>query len=158
MLQKVVHGLWNQSRLHHPLEVFQRLTSVVMASVFVWYGRQYDLLPNIAVNMRLYHNPRCSKSRQAFALLQRQGVDFEDYRYLEKGISPDDMDILIELSDVIRLNDIVEKSEYNLSDKNEIQRLLHAEPKALQRPILIHKGKAVIGRPPEDILTLLHES
>lgn len=129
-----------------------------MESVFVWYGRQYDLLPNIAVNMRLYHNPRCSKSRQAFALLQRQGVDFEDYRYLEKGISPDDMDILIELSDVIRLNDIVEKSEYNLSDKNEIQRLLHAEPKALQRPILIHKGKAVIGRPPEDILTLLHES
>lgn len=129
-----------------------------MESVFVWYGRQYDLLPNIAVNMRLYHNPRCSKSRQAFALLQRQGVDFEDYRYLEKGISPDDMDILIELSDVIRLNDIVEKSEYNLSDKNEIQRLLHAEPKTLQRPILIHKGKAVIGRPPEDILTLLHES
>ena len=129
-----------------------------MESVFVWYGRQYDLLPNIAVNMRLYHNPRCSKSRQAFALLQRQGVDFEDYRYLEKGISPDDMDILIELSDVIRLNDIVEKSEYNLSEKNEIQRLLHAEPKALQRQILIHKGKAVIGRPPEDILTLLHES
>lgn len=129
-----------------------------MESVYVWYGRQYDLLPNIAVNMRLYHNPRCSKSRQAFTLLQQQGVDFEDYRYLERGISPDDMDILLGLSDVIRLNDIADKSEYNLSDKNEILRLLHAEPKALQRPILIHKGKAVIGRPPEDILILLHDS
>jgi arsenate reductase len=129
-----------------------------MGSAFAWYGRQYDLLPNIAVNMRLYHNPRCSKSRQAFALLQQQGIDFEDYRYLERGISPDDMDILLELSDAIRLNDISDKSEYNLNEKNEIQRLLHAEPKALQRPILIHKGKAVIGRPPESILTLLHES
>ena len=108
--------------------------------------------------MRLYHNPRCSKSRQAVALLQQQCADFEDYRYLEKGISPDDMSVLLELSDVIRLNDIADKSEYNLSQKNEIHRLLQREPKALQRPILIHNGKAVIGRPPEDILTLLHES
>jgi len=129
-----------------------------MELAFVWYGRQYDLLPNIGLNMRLYHNPRCSKSRQAVALLQQQGADFEDYRYLEKGISPDDMSVLLELSDVIRLNDIADKSEYNLSQKNEIQRLLQREPKALQRPILIHNGKAVIGRPPEDILTLLHES
>jgi arsenate reductase len=129
-----------------------------MESAYVWYGRQYDLLPNIGINMRLYHNPRCSKSRQAVALLQQQGADFEDYRYLEKGISPGDMSILLELSDVIRLNDISDKSEYNLSQKNEIQRLLQIEPKALQRPILIHNGKAVIGRPPEDILTLLHES
>jgi arsenate reductase len=129
-----------------------------MESAYVWYGRQYDLLPNIGINMRLYHNPRCSKSRQAVALLQQQGADFEDYRYLEKGISPGDMSILLELSDVIRLNDISDKSEYNLSQKNEIQRLLQTEPKALQRPILIHNGKAVIGRPPEDILTLLHES
>mgnify|MGYP000232681535 FL=1 len=129
-----------------------------MESAYVWYGRQYDLLPNIGFNMRLYHNPRCSKSRQAVALLQQQGADFEDYRYLEKGISPGDMSILLELSDVIRLNDISDKSEYNLSQKNEIQRLLQIEPKALQRPILIHNGKAVIGRPPEDILTLLHES
>ena len=129
-----------------------------MESAYVWYGRQYDLLPNIGFNMRLYHNPRCSKSRQAVALLQQQGADFEDYRYLEKGISPGDMSILLELSDVIRLNDISDKSEYNLSQKNEIQRLLQTEPKALQRPILIHNGKAVIGRPPEDILTLLHES
>ena len=129
-----------------------------MESAFDWYGRQYDLLSNIALNMRLYHNPRCSKSRQAMALLQQHGADFEDYRYLEKGIPLDDMSILLELSDLIRLNDIADKSEYDLSKKNEIQRLLQTEPKALQRPILIHNGKAVIGRPPEDILTLLHES
>ena len=107
--------------------------------------------------MRLYHNPRCSKSRQAVALLEQKGIEFQDYRYLDKGIFPEDMSILVELADVIRISDISDRSEYDLSNKSEIHRLLQAEPKALQRPILIHNGKAVIGRPPEQILTLLHE-
>ena len=107
--------------------------------------------------MRLYHNPRCSKSRQAVALLEQKGIEFQDYRYLDKGIFPEDMSILVELADVIRISDISDRSEYDLSNKSEIHRLLQAEPKALKRPILIHNGKAVIGRPPEQILTLLHE-
>ena len=58
---------------------------------------------------------------------------------------------------VIRTADIRDKSEYNLGDKDDLRRLLIAEPKVLQRPILIHNGNAVIGRPPEKILTLLHD-
>ena len=107
--------------------------------------------------MRLYHNPRCSKSREAVYILQQQGVEFEDYRYLELGISPEDIVVLLELEHVIRLNDITDKSEYDLSERDELLRLLKAEPKVLQRPILIHDGNAVIGRPPEKILTLLHD-
>lgn len=106
--------------------------------------------------MRLYHNPRCSKSRQAFALLQQHGIEFEEYRYLDIGISQEDIELLVNLEDVIRLSDISDKSEYDLSSKTEIRRLLQTEPKSLQRPILISNGKAVIGRPPENILTLLH--
>ena len=107
--------------------------------------------------MRLYHNPRCSKSRQALHLLELRGVKFEDYRYLELGVSPADMKVLLELSDLIRTADIRDKSEYNLADKDDLRRLLIAEPKVLQRPILIHNGNAGIGRPPEKILTLLHD-
>ena len=47
--------------------------------------------------MRLYHNPRCSKSRQALALLVERNIEFEDYRYLDKGISQDDLEVLVAL-------------------------------------------------------------
>ena len=56
--------------------------------------------------MRLYHNPRCSKSRQAVKLLTEHGVQFEEYRYLDLGIALDDIDLLSKLDGVIRVNDI----------------------------------------------------
>ena len=89
-------------------------------------------------------------------MLQQHGIEFEEYRYLDIGISQEDIELLVNLEDVIRLSDISDKSEYDLSSKTEIRRLLQTEPKSLQRPILISNGKAVIGRPPENILTLLH--
>ena len=127
-----------------------------MVLAYVWYGRQYDLLSFSAMYMRLYHNPRCSKSRQAVALLNQHEIDFEEYLYLDTGIDNDDLNILVDLDGIIRVSDINDKSEYDLSKKSEIQRLLKNEPKTLQRPILVHDGRAVIGRPPENILTLLH--
>ena len=92
--------------------------------------------------MRLYHNPRCSKSRQAVALLNDSGIDFEEYRYLDNGIAPEDLEILLTLEGSIRTDDIADDVVLDI-------------PKLLQRPILINDGKAVIGRPPEEILTLL---
>lgn len=106
--------------------------------------------------MRLYHNPRCSKSRQAVKMLTERGVQFEEYRYLELGIDTADLELLLSLDGVVRVNDITSEGNY-LGDKNETRKLLISEPKVLQRPILIHQGVAVIGRPPEDILTLLPE-
>ena len=44
--------------------------------------------------MRLYHNPRCSKSRQALSLMNESGFEFEEYRYLDLGIHADDLEIL----------------------------------------------------------------
>ncbi len=106
--------------------------------------------------MRLYHNPRCSKSRQAVMMLTERGVRFEEYRYLELGIDTEDLELLLSLDGVVRVNDITSEVNY-LGDKDETRKLLISEPKVLQRPILIHQGVAVIGRPPEDILTLLPE-
>ncbi len=103
--------------------------------------------------MRLYHNPRCSKSRQALEILNDRGIDFEEYRYLEKGIALEDFDIIMELEDSIRTNDI--DTKININDKIVLRKLLQKDPKILQRPILIANGEAIIGRPPELIVTLL---
>ena len=105
--------------------------------------------------MRLYHNPRCSKSRQAFALLVERNIEFEDYRYLDKGISQDDLKVLVALEGVIRKQEVDKSLGYDLNKKTDIHKLLIDNPKALERPILINNGHAVIGRPPENILVLL---
>ena len=105
--------------------------------------------------MRLYHNPRCSKSRQAFALLVERNIEFEDYRYLDNGIDLDELDILVPLEGVIRTKDVDKSLGYDLNNVGDIRKLLIDNPKALERPILIKNGQAVIGRPPENILVLL---
>ena len=105
--------------------------------------------------MRLYHNPRCSKSRQALALLVERNIEFEDYRYLDKGIPQDDLKVLVALEGVIRKQEVDKSLGYDLNKKTDIHKLLIDNPKALERPILIRNGHAVIGRPPEKILVLL---
>ena len=108
--------------------------------------------------MRLYHNPRCSKSRQALALLELRNIEFEEYRYLEKGVSQEDLEILVQLEGLIRANDLDPDCEFNLNSKTDLRKLLESNSKVLQRPILVNDGKAVIGRPPEEILTLLPDA
>ena len=105
--------------------------------------------------MRLYHNPRCSKSRQALALLKERKLEFEDYRYLDKGIAEEDMDLLISLSGIIRTQEMTQSARFDLGKPADIRQLLVDNPKALERPVLIKDGRAVIGRPPESILDLL---
>ncbi|MDP6333956.1 MAG: ArsC/Spx/MgsR family protein [Candidatus Poseidoniaceae archaeon] len=106
--------------------------------------------------MRLYHNPRCSKSRQAVALLSESGVDFEEYRYLELGIAEEDLEVLSTLSGIIRTNEQEFKSaKFDINDIELVKKALKNTPKLLQRPVLIKSQKAVIGRPPEDILGLV---
>jgi arsenate reductase len=105
--------------------------------------------------MRLYHNPRCSKSRQALALLVERNIEFEDYRYLDKGIPQDDLEVLVALEGVIRKQEVDKSLGYDLNKKTDIHNLLIDNPKALERPILIRNGHAVIGRPPENILVLI---
>ena len=105
--------------------------------------------------MRLYHNPRCSKSRQARNLLLSRDIKFEDYRYLEKGIHPNDIEILSNLQDIIRISDLISTEDFDLSDPESVARLIKSNPLVLQRPVLVSNGVAVIGRPPENILTLL---
>ena len=108
--------------------------------------------------MRLYHNPRCSKSRQALKLMNESGVEFEEFRYLENGIDTEDLVILSRLENVIRLNDLSSTDGTDLSDETQIIEILKNNPRVLQRPVLISGQQAVIGRPPEEILILLREA
>ena len=105
--------------------------------------------------MRLYHNPRCSKSRQAVALLTDAGIDFEEYRYLTEGVDSNDVVILSTLPNIIRTKDVIGDYDFKNLDADSIQHLLLSQPKCLERPVLIHNGEAVLGRPPESILQLV---
>ena len=102
--------------------------------------------------MRLYHNPRCSKSRQAVALLTEAGYEFEIRLYLKDGIAQDDLEILASVENILRLKDVVGDVDRAMLDSNGIQALLADQPKALERPVLIHNGQGILGRPPELIL------
>ena len=105
--------------------------------------------------MRLYHNPRCSKSRQAVALLTEAGIDFEDYRYLSEGIHSDDFEVLSTLTGIIRSKDVIGDVDIKNLDSDGVQTLLKEQPKCLERPVLVLNGQAVVGRPPERILEFL---
>ena len=107
--------------------------------------------------MRLYHNPRCSKSRQAVQLLRERNIKFEEYLYLTLGIHDEDIDLLSHLPSIVRINDVDQSERDNVEDPKEVKSMLINNPKIMQRPVLVNEGRAIIGRPPESILTLLHD-
>ena len=83
--------------------------------------------------MRLYHNPRCSKSRQAVAILSESGVVFEEYRYLELGIAEEDLEILASLDGIIRTNEKeFKQNKFDTNDNDAVKKALIAIPKLLE--------------------------
>ncbi len=112
--------------------------------------------------MKIYHNPRCSKSRQGLSILKEAKVDFEIIEYLKFPPSKKEIiDIVTKLNidpiDLIRKSETIWKE--NFKDKNlsndEIINAMVDYPKLIERPIVIHGNKAVIGRPPEKIVSIL---
>ncbi|MES9873956.1 MAG: arsenate reductase (glutaredoxin) [Candidatus Sedimenticola sp. 20ELBAFRAG] len=115
------------------------------------------------MSVEIYHNPRCSKSRQTLQLLQDQGVEPEITEYLK---TPPDAATLEKILDMLGLEprDLMRKKEAEYKeaglDNTELSReqLIQAmidHPKLIERPIVIKDGKAAIGRPPETVLDLL---
>lgn len=110
----------------------------------------------------IYHNPRCSKSRQTLELLENQGADIEIVRYIEEPLSNATLSELLQLlgmnaRELMRKGEDVYK-ELNLDnpDLSEAQlvQALADYPRLIERPIVVRDGKAVIGRPPENVLEL----
>ncbi|WP_298366553.1 arsenate reductase (glutaredoxin) [uncultured Lutibacter sp.] len=112
--------------------------------------------------MKIYHNPRCSKSRQGLNILEESKFDFEIIKYLDNPISAEELKEIVKLLNIspiqlVRKNETVWKENYKgkeLSDEQIINAMVE-NPKLIERPIVINNGKAVIGRPPEIIKTIL---
>ena len=113
--------------------------------------------------MKIYHNPRCSKSRQTLAIIQESGVEPEIVEYLEEPPSAQELDRILTLldkspQDVMRNGEAIYK-ELRLADQTlsrvEAIQILVENPKLIERPIVVEGDRAVIGRPPENVRELL---
>lgn len=111
----------------------------------------------------LYHNPRCSKSRQALVLLQENGIQPHLRLYLETPPTAAELkDLLAKLKlsarELLRKNEddykTLKLGDENLSEAALIKAMA-THPKLIERPIAVKGNSAVIGRPPENLLSLL---
>ena len=111
----------------------------------------------------IYHNPRCSKSRQTLALLEEKGVNPVIKKYLEEAPTVEELKTVlsqlgISARDLLRTKEAEYKDngldDTSLSEEQVIE-IMTAVPKLIERPIVISNGQARIGRPPESVLEIL---
>jgi arsenate reductase (glutaredoxin) len=115
------------------------------------------------MDMRLFHNPQCSKSRGALELLRERGIEPRIVAYLEHAPSVEELRQLVEMlgtgaRSLLRTGE-PEYAELGLAnpalDDETLLAAMHAHPRLIERPVFVHDGRAVIGRPPERVLELL---
>lgn len=114
-------------------------------------------------DIRLYHNPRCSKSRGALELLNEHGIQPRVIAYLDTPPSADELRNLLRMlalpaRALLRTGE-EEYTALGLADaslsEDALIAAMAAHPRLIERPVFVHRGRAVIGRPPEQVLTLL---
>ncbi len=115
------------------------------------------------MNITIYHNPRCSKSRQTLALLQERGLEPEIIEYLKTPPDKPTLEKILSLLDIeprqlMRRKESAYK-ELALDDdslgNDELIKAMIDNPVLIERPIVLANGKAAIGRPPENVLEIL---
>ena len=111
----------------------------------------------------IYHNPRCSKSRQALQLLRERGIEPEIVEYLKTPPTADELDAVLaklrlEPRAVMRAKEAAYR-EAGMDDEALSRRalieLMTANPIVIERPIVVSGARAALGRPPENVLSLL---
>lgn len=113
-------------------------------------------------DVTVWHNARCSKSRGALALLEGRGVDVEVRTYLTDPPTRAEVEQLLAQLGTDDPRDLVRTGEKRYrelglrdADRDELIAALVADPILIERPVIVHDGRAVIGRPPERALALL---
>jgi len=112
--------------------------------------------------IKIYHNPRCSKSRQGVKIIENSKQKFVTIFYLENILKESELKKIIDLLkispiELVRKNEKIWKENYKgkeLSDREIIKAMIE-NPKLIERPIVINNNKATIGRPPENILSII---
>jgi arsenate reductase len=115
------------------------------------------------MNVKIYHNPRCSKSRQTLQLLQEQGIDPEVIEYLKSPPSAEELDDILqklgmEPRELMRKNETDYKAnglDDETLDREALINSMVNHPILIERPIVIANDKAAIGRPPEAALAIV---
>ncbi|CAI1531564.1 TPA: arsenate reductase (glutaredoxin) [Serratia fonticola] len=115
-------------------------------------------------NVTIYHNPRCSKSRETLALLEQHGVEPQVVLYLDTPPSVAELKKLLQELGFTSARELMRKKEdlykeldlvdETLSEEQLLQAMV-SNPKLIERPIVVKGGKARIGRPPEQVLEIL---
>ena len=112
--------------------------------------------------MKLYHNPRCQKSREALKILQDKGLEPQLVLYMKEPLLPTELQELLDklnmqAEELVRTKENIWKEEF--ADKEltheEVLLAMIEYPQLMERPILENGDKAVVGRPPEKILEVL---
>ena len=111
--------------------------------------------------MKIYHNPRCSKSRETLEIIQKAGKEVEIIDYQNQVPTEEELTAIIKLLG-INAEDLVRKGEDVYKEKFKGKKITQQEwvkimvehPKLIERPIVISGDKAIIGRPPEKVLEL----
>jgi arsenate reductase (glutaredoxin) len=115
------------------------------------------------MSVKIYHNPRCGKSRQTLQLLQAQGVDVEIIEYLKTPPNAKELDDILqklnmEPRELMRKKEAVYKESGLNNPSLDRQALINGminNPILIERPLVITNDKAAIGRPPETVLAIL---
>ncbi|WOC40403.1 arsenate reductase (glutaredoxin) [Polaribacter sp. HL-MS24] len=112
--------------------------------------------------IKIYHNPRCSKSREGVQILENSKVDFEIVKYLDDNLSEKELTQIIHLLkisplDLVRKNEKIWKENFKGNNYTELEliEILTKNPKLIERPIVVNNKKALVGRPPSVILSIL---
>ena len=111
--------------------------------------------------MKIYHNPRCSKSRQTFQLIKDAEKEVEVVEYLNTPPTFEELKQLIDMMGIspeqlLRKGEAIFKEQFkgkSFSDDEWIE-IMIKNPKLIERPIVVDGKKAVLGRPPENVLSL----
>lgn len=114
-------------------------------------------------DITIYHNPRCSKSRETLALLENEDLNITVIKYLETPPDIDTLQQIITLLDfdsprqLMRTKEEIYKKLALKDEKNEsvLLKAMVENPKLIERPIVLANGKAAIGRPPESVLEII---
>ncbi len=115
--------------------------------------------------VKIWHNPRCSKSRDSLKFLEGEGVTIDIIKYLETHPTEDDIKALLKMLGFSSAQKLMRKKEdiykeLNLKDEESEDKLIEAmvkNPKLIERPIVIKDNRAVIGRPIENVINLIKD-
>ena len=115
------------------------------------------------MTVTIYHNPRCSKSRQTLALLEKRGIAPRVVDYLKTPPSAAELKTILKILG-LKPRDLMRKGEPRYAelglkdrdlDDDALIALMVANPILIERPIVVSRGKAALGRPPESLLEIL---